>query len=154
MSQTEQRPGPVFVIVLSIITCGIYLFFWYYRTYYDLGRVYGRTPTGYGYWLDLLLVIVSFGLWSLYVDYQISVVLNEMQARAGMPENDTRIPVIVLDAFGIVSGYLTGIISCAIHQDQINKAVAALEQAGVSFPMRPPETPTAPPGSSTAPGSY
>ncbi|MBX7059712.1 MAG: DUF4234 domain-containing protein [Leptospirales bacterium] len=131
---TTERPSPVFVIVLSIVTCGIYLFFWYYRTYEDLGKLCGRTPTGNGYWMDLLLTVVTFGLWSVYVDYTISERLNEMQQRASMPENDTRIPVVILDVAGIVTGYLTGVISCAIHQDQINKAAAALQAAGLSTP--------------------
>ena len=44
-----QRREPALVLVLSIITFGIYLPFWYHGIYEDLRTLDGRTPTGHGH---------------------------------------------------------------------------------------------------------
>ena len=49
---TVQRREPAFVLVLSILTLGLYLPFWYHGIYEDLQALDGKTPTGRGYWLD------------------------------------------------------------------------------------------------------
>ena len=67
-----QRREPAMVLVLSIITFGIYLPFWYHGVYEDLQTLDGRTPTGHGFWLDFLFVLLTFAIYGIWVDYQIS----------------------------------------------------------------------------------
>ncbi|MBW2192045.1 MAG: DUF4234 domain-containing protein [Deltaproteobacteria bacterium] len=54
-----ERREPALVLVLSIITLGIYLPFWYHGIYEDLQKLDGRTPTGHGFWLDFLFVLLT-----------------------------------------------------------------------------------------------
>lgn len=114
--------SPVFVLVMSLITLGFYLVYWYYTIYDQLRGIDGRTPTGNDFWIDFLIVIVTCGIWGVYVDYRISGQLNEIYARYGVEDqNDTTILVVILDVAGYITGYLTGVISSAIQQDQMNQ---------------------------------
>ena len=103
---TEEQ-SPVLVILLTVITCGLYLIYWYYVVYQDLELLYGRTPTGNSFVLDLLLTVITVGLWGVYVDYQISVLCNELQQRYQMPPNDTTLLSIILDLSAYVTAFAT-----------------------------------------------
>ena len=117
------------VILLSFFTCGLYLFYWYFKVYEELEFITGKTPTENGYGLDLLLVIITCGIWGIYVDYKISLAIFEYQKRSGLPASDTSMVAVVLDVVGYVSAYGTGIVSSAIHQDQINGLIDALSRS-------------------------
>jgi len=130
--------SPILVLVLSLITCGVYLVYWYYTVYDQLRAIDGRTPTNNDYWLDLLIFLVTCGIWGIYVDYRISGQLNEIYARESIQDqNDTTVLVIILDVAGYFTGYLTGVISSAIQQDQLNQLHEKLRAArpgGASAP--------------------
>lgn len=134
----EQRP-PATVILLSIVTCGFYLIYWYARIYEELQQLSGKTPTGNPYILDFLLVLLTCGLWGIYVDYQISMTLNELQKQKGMMVNDTSMLVVVLDVSAYLTMYFTGFVSSAIQQDQLNK-ITALPGSNNASPLAPPPT--------------
>ncbi|MCB1322274.1 MAG: DUF4234 domain-containing protein [Leptospiraceae bacterium] len=125
---TEEQ-SPVLVILLTVITCGLYLIYWYYVVYQDLELLYGRTPTGNSFVLDLLLTIITVGLWGVYVDYQISVLCNELQQRYQMPPNDTTLLSIILDLSAYVTAFATNLVTSVIHQEQLNRIKRAARQA-------------------------
>lgn len=122
--------SPALVLVLAIVTCGLYLIYWYYSVYSDLKQLDGRTPTGNAYFVDFLLMIVTCGIWGIYVDYRISQQLNELQERAGLQANDTTALVIILDVAAYVTIAFTYMISSAIQQDQLNKVMNAIAAGG------------------------
>ena len=78
-----QRREPALVLVFSIITLGLYLPFWYHGMYEDLKTLGGRTPTGHGFWLDFLFVIVTLAIYGIWVDYQISRQIAESEESNG-----------------------------------------------------------------------
>ncbi|MBU45327.1 MAG: hypothetical protein CMN76_19100 [Spirochaetaceae bacterium] len=108
------------VIVLSLVTCGFYLLYWYYKVYQELTFLTGKSPTDNDYGLDLLLVIVTCGIWGIYVDYKISLHIYAYQQKQGIFAQDSSMVAVVLDVVGYLTGYFTGIVSSAIHQDLIN----------------------------------
>ncbi len=57
-----KERGVGFVIVLSIVTIGIYTIYWYYATYADLKRHRGEGVSGI---IGLLLVFVIYGYFML-----------------------------------------------------------------------------------------
>jgi Domain of unknown function (DUF4234) len=135
MAQTNaplrvKDTSPALVLILSIVTCGLYLIYWYYSVYSDLNQLDGRTPTGNAYFIDFLLMIVTCGIWGIYVDYRISQQLNELQEKAGLAANDTTALVIILDVAAYVTIAFTYMISSAIQQDQLNKVMNALAAGG------------------------
>jgi hypothetical protein len=127
----EQSPAMVFV--LGIITCGLYIIYWYYSRYRQLEDLAGTTPTGNSFAIDLLLILATCSLWHVYMDYRISTLCNELQRKFGLADNDTTTLTVVLDVAGYLTGYLTGLVSTAIHQDQINKLHRARPRGELVF---------------------
>ena len=133
-----RRREPALVLVLSIITFLLYLPFWYHGVYGDLRRLDGRTPTGHGYWLDFLFVLLTFGIYGIWVDYRISQQIADIEERNALgPVQDTSIITVILDVAGYLTGFVTNVVTSAIHQDQINRLADRLEdrlltEAGVT----------------------
>jgi len=125
---TIQRREPALVLVLSIITFGIYLPFWYHGIYEDLQTLDGRTPTGHGFWLDFLFVILTFAIYGIWVDYQISLQIADFEERNGFgPVQDTSMIAIILDVASYFTAFFTNFVTSAIQQDQLNRVVEKLE---------------------------
>jgi hypothetical protein len=135
---TITRREPALVLILSIVTLGFYLPFWYHGVYEDLKRLDGRTPTGHGFWLDFLFVILTFAIYGIWVDYQISQQIAEIEERNGFgPVQDTSIIAVILDAASYFTAFFTNFVTSAIHQDQLNRLGEKLEdrlltEAGVT----------------------
>lgn len=133
-----QRREPALVLVLSIITLGLYLPFWYHGIYGDFQRLEARTPTGHGFWVDFFFVIITFGIYGIWVDYQISQRIAEFEERNNLgPAEDTTIIAVILDVVGYVTGFFTNVVTSAIQQDQLNRLAEKLEsrlltEAGVT----------------------
>jgi len=124
---TIQRREPALVLVLSIVTFGIYLPFWYHGIYEDLQALDGRTPTGHGFWLDFLFVILTFAIYGIWVDYQISLQIAQFEERNGLgPVQDTSVITIILDVASYFTAFFTNFVTSAIQQDQINRVVEKL----------------------------
>ena len=124
-----QRREPALVLVLSIITFGIYLPFWYHGIYEDLQKLDGRTPTGHGFWLDFLFVLLTFAIYGIWVDYQISRQIADFEDRSGLgPAQDTSVIAIILDVASYVTAFVTNFVTSAIQQDQLNRVVEKLER--------------------------
>jgi len=123
-----QRREPALVLVLSIVSLGLYLPFWYHGIYEDLKALDGRTPTGHGYWLDFLFVLLTFAIYGIWVDYQISQQIAEFEERNGLgPVQDTSIIAVILDVASYATVFVTNFITSAIQQDQLNRVVDKLE---------------------------
>ena len=123
-----QRREPALVLVLSIITFGIYLPFWYHGIYEDLRTLTGRTPTGHGFWLDFFFVILTFAIYGIWVDYQISLQIAQFEERNGLgPVQDTSVITVILDVASYFTAFVTNFVTSAIQQDQLNRVVEKLE---------------------------
>lgn len=123
-----HRREPALVLVLSVVTFGLYLPFWYHGIYEDLKALDGRTPTGHGFWLDFLFVLLTFAIYGIWVDYQISQQIAEFEERNGLgPVQDTTIIAVILDVASYATVFVTNFITSAIQQDQLNRVVEKLE---------------------------
>jgi hypothetical protein len=120
----EER-SPVMVLLLTLITCGLYLIYWYYVFYRDLSSITGRTPTGLPFFLDCIIALFTFGLWGVYVDYCISQQLQQIRMANGIDLPDSTLLVLVLDAVSIFTAHLLFIFTSAIQQDEWNKMIRA-----------------------------
>ena len=126
-----ERRDPGLILVLCVFTCGLYLIYWYLRMYEELSLLGGRTPTGNGFVLDLLLTIVTFSLYGMWVDYKISEQLNELQRARGIPGPDTTMMALGLDVAAWITGFFCNYITSAIQQDQLNKLAPIEAKSGV-----------------------
>jgi len=93
LSAGEKRE-PVLVLLLPLVTCGIYVFYWWYVTGTEIKNAVGREDINPG--LDLLLGILTCGIYYIYLSYRDSQMLLAMQDRVGLPRNDISIIAMVL----------------------------------------------------------
>ncbi|MFN8522076.1 MAG: DUF4234 domain-containing protein [Chloroflexota bacterium] len=115
--------SPIVLILLSIVTCGLFIIYWYFKILNEL--IQAEAPaTGNDPVIDFLLAVVTCGLYGIYVDYCISRALVELQRRIGIPVNETAAIVIVLDVFGF------GVIGSALHQKELNRIWESLQGGG------------------------
>jgi drug/metabolite transporter (DMT)-like permease len=110
--------SPITVLLLSIITCGIYFIVWKYQTTDELRRASGDeslNPT-----TDLLLGFVTCGLWTLYASYRNAGKIYQLSQRLGMGRSDHATAVLLLGIFGLAA------VNIFILQGEYN----AMSQAG------------------------
>ena len=102
------------VIILSIVTCGIYELVWLWNTIHELdaeGQASNMSPT------------VQFILMFLYVGYiffgiNADANLNSIKAKRGIPTTDNKVLYIVL-------GIFVPIVLVGLVQNEINKLTPA-----------------------------
>lgn len=112
MKNKIQNPG--IVLLLSIVTCGIYGYYTIYRLTDEIKQY--RNDPSINPALELILCIVTCSLYSIYWCYKYSKLIFEMQNTAGV-ENPSDISVIalILPILGLF------VVSLLLMQGEINK---------------------------------
>ena len=108
----EER-GIALMIILTLLTCGIWAFVVQYKIGDELDRHQGRNQINAG--LDLLLILLTCGLWAIYVMYKYPRVLEEITIEEGMPVVDISLLCILLSVLGL------HIVALAILQNELNR---------------------------------
>lgn len=106
----EERSIPM-CIVLSLVTCGIYSIYWFYRNLQDLYMLNGL-PNKAGQ--DILLSIVTCGIYGAYMRYQMGGYIGNARQRVGLPGKNDGVIYLVVSLIG------GAIIIDAIIQNELN----------------------------------
>ncbi|MBO4276922.1 MAG: DUF4234 domain-containing protein [Clostridia bacterium] len=104
-------------IILSIVTCGIYAFYWMYTLNDDVAALTGRAPRQSG-GLVVLLTIVTFGIYGIIWMYNEGQDIDEIKNRMGVPSSNTGIIYLVLSLLGF------SIVALALMQNEVNNVVS------------------------------
>ena len=73
-------------------------------------------------------MILTFAIYGIWVDYQISLQIAQFEERNGLgPVQDTSVITIILDVASYFTAFVTNFVTSAIQQDQINRVVEKLE---------------------------
>lgn len=105
-------------IILSIITCGIYWFFWQARQMRALNHLLQEKK--YNFLLWFVLTIITCFLFHIYYEYYMAQGVVEAQKKYGKAlSNDLPVLSIILAILGL------HIITDAIQQNEINKLFGA-----------------------------
>lgn len=99
-------------IVLSLITCGIYLLYWFVCVTDEVNEVTQEYDTS-GI-VSLLLTIITCGIYGLYWGYKMGDKLDRSRMRNHISTSAFPIIFLVLNLFGLT------IVSCAIIQSELN----------------------------------
>ena len=112
MQRGEVR-DPIMVMVLSLVTCGIYQLYWISKSYEELNRGLGREQ--FNFVKDLLLSVVTCGIYGIYAMWQFLNGVTELQQKWGVqPKFEAPIMFIVLFVFGPAVTFMA--------QDSLNNA--------------------------------
>lgn len=105
------KRGIVQVVIFSIITCGIYMFYWTYVTARDLQTAAGTSR--FSPVLILLLTILVSPVGFVLLALEADDCLNAIRAQRMLPAADNKVVWIVL-------GILLPIVEVALVQNEIN----------------------------------
>ncbi|HEX8143367.1 MAG TPA: DUF4234 domain-containing protein [Pyrinomonadaceae bacterium] len=108
-----EKRDPIMVLLLSLVTCGIYAYYEVYKVSSEIRDALGRqdvNPT-----MDVVLGLVTCGIYFIYLAYRYPQLLLEMQDRVGLPRNDISMISIILSVCGL------GIVSIFMIQTELNK---------------------------------
>ncbi len=108
-----QVRSPALVIILSIVTCGIYAWYWIYKMSEELQRATGKSTISPG--VELLLCIVTCGIYLIYWFYKYGKMITEAQEQAGLNAEDNAVLYLLLAIFGL------GVVNMALMQSAVNK---------------------------------
>lgn len=112
-----QRSIPV-AIILSLVTCGIYMLYWLYQIVTDLNMASGETEDTSG-GMVLLLDIVTCGIYGVYWFYKAGTKVNKLRRMNGTLQDSTSgILYMLLSLFGL------DIVALALIQDELNRVAA------------------------------
>ena len=102
------KRGVVYVILLSIITCGIYAIYWTYVTALELNSRDRNEPLT-NYFVAILLSIITCGIYGIYWMYK-------FYKKADIVTGENNIVINFILYF-----FTGGIVSMAIMQSSFNK---------------------------------
>ena len=100
-------------VILSVITCGIYNFFWQARQMRVVNVLLGEER--FGFWMWFLLTLVTCGLYHIYHEYVMGQSITQVQRRFEKEASDNLSLIsLLLSVFGLT------IVTDAIQQHEIN----------------------------------
>jgi uncharacterized membrane protein YidH (DUF202 family) len=108
-----EKRDPILVLVLALVTCGIYGIYEIYKVSSEIRDALGRqdvNPT-----MDIVLGIVTCGLYFIYLAYRYPQLILEMQDRVRLPRNDISLVSIILAICGL------SMVSLFMIQTELNK---------------------------------
>jgi hypothetical protein len=115
--------SPVKVLLLTLLTCGIYYLYWVYETSKEVEGFLGEKDVPPV--VHLLLFIVTGTLYGFFWDYWIAQKLVKMQRRVGVPEKDNTVLYLALDILGAGPVAGLGIVVPLLQQSDLNEVYAA-----------------------------
>jgi hypothetical protein len=107
-----QRRDIGIAVVLSIVTCGIYGIYWYYKLIDDCYKINGLASNA---GMDLLLSFVTCGFYTIYMNYKMGVLSRDA---SGGRNDDKPVLYLILCIFGL------SIINFCILQSDLNNYFA------------------------------
>ena len=113
-----RKRNSILVIVLMMVTCGIYWFYWVYVTTEELRVVSGNPELKPG--TDLLLNVLSCGVWGVYVEYRNAKVSHDVFIARGQVHEDKSNTVLIFNVLALFVG-LTWFVAPYLLQEDYNK---------------------------------
>lgn len=107
-----ERRNIAIAVILSIVTCGIYFIYWFYKLADDLYKVNGlKSQAG----LDVILSLITCGIYYIYMFYKMGYMLRDA---SGGRIADKSVLFVILALFGL------SIIGHCIIQSELNNNFA------------------------------
>ncbi|MER2027335.1 MAG: DUF4234 domain-containing protein [Lachnospiraceae bacterium] len=110
---TDVAPRSIPIsIILSFVTCGIYMLYWIYRLNDEINEL-AQDETAPGGGLVIILTVLTCGIYGLYWYYR----MGEKCDYIAQTHTSNNILYLVLGIFGL------GIVSIALMQDTVNRVL-------------------------------
>lgn len=110
-----QNRSIIMYVLLSIVTCGIFAFYWMYCINDDVNHSLGENDMSGG--MVVLLTIVTCGIYGLIWVYTLGNKISRIKRMMGDPYAESSLGALYL----ILSLFTTFIVPLAIAQNELNK---------------------------------
>ena len=120
----EKRSIPV-SIILSIVTCGLYGLYWYYKLTNETHQAVGRKTTASG-GTAILFTIITCGIYSIYWAYKMGDAVVEAKEARGM-RSDRNLPIIYLVFALLGIGLIPLVLIGVLMQESLNDMIDQVE---------------------------
>ncbi len=100
-------------ILFTILTCGLYQLYWFYKTTEEIGELSNDYSVSPG--LAILFTFITCGLFTLYWAYKMGQLVGIAYENNRMGNRDESVLYLILSVFGL------NIIVLAILQSHINQ---------------------------------
>ena len=128
-----KQKSPAMVLLLNIVTCGIYSYYWMYATTEDLQKISpnAKLPSGI---VALLLNLVTCGFYSIYWYYVVANAIQVGSTSRGMqsPVSPSKYIMIYLVGIVLICCFWVGLIIFPLIpmfiQGDINNLIATIQQ--------------------------
>lgn len=121
------------VVLLTMVTCGIYKLFWLYRTTSELRAATGDPTLNAG--TDVLLSLVTCGFWGAYAEYRNTQKIHDVLRSRDPSHRDQSQTVLILMVTSVIVG-VTWFVASFIVQEEFNALARACDA-----PYPPPAPP-------------
>ena len=101
-------------IILSLVTCGIYEFYWIYRLNEETNMLSNEAKKTDGV-MVIILSIITCGIYMWYWLYKRGEILDNYKTSVGVAASNSSVLYLILAIFTY------GIISMALIQNELNK---------------------------------
>lgn len=108
-----QKRDIAIAVILSIVTCGIYQFYWIYKMTEDTDYYSGDNSMNPA--TTVILSIVTCGIYLYYWYYKTGKLISLGKQRWGMVSSDNSLLYLLLGIFGF------GIVSMCLMQNELNE---------------------------------
>ena len=107
----------VLAIVLTLVTCSYYAFYWMYTLTEDVKALSGdQGGTSGG--MTILFAFLTCGIYTWFWMYKQGEAIEKIKASRGLPAGNSAILYLILCLFGV------GIVSYALMQNEVNNLCA------------------------------
>jgi len=108
--------GLALYVILSVVTCGLFSIYWFVVLAGDIAKLRGTAePKGV---TDLIISILTCGIYYLVCFYRYSKFIVEIQEKRGVKVND-------ISTIALIMGLFVGLVSLALIQNEVNKLAQA-----------------------------
>src|SRR5689334_9798053 len=107
--------NPVVIVLLSLVTLGLYPYYWLYATSEELRRESGRrdiVPL-----LDAFLAFITLGAWGVWAGYRNAKIAHELIEDGGEPHADHSLPVAAAGIASYFVGPLAWLVAILLLQE-------------------------------------
>lgn len=116
------RRDLLMMLILTVITGGLYYFYWAYKTSKEMDEFTGER--GIPPIIHLILLICTVSLWGYVWDILTAQKIERMQRMVGIPARNQAGLYIVLDFLGAGPIYGIGIVVPFLQQNDLNEIYA------------------------------
>lgn len=113
------KRSPAAIVILTMLTFGLYAYYWLYSTSAELKQESGRrdvTPL-----LDALLAFLTAGVWGIWAGYRNARIAHQLFVDREIAHTDRSLLVGAAGAASFFLGPWTWLVAIALLQEDLNK---------------------------------